>query len=259
MRFLLGLVILLVLTPVHAESLKLVTGEYAPYTSEKLPFGGITTQIVTAAFGEMKQEVAVEFIPWNRAMNYLKSGSVSGSFPWAKNAEREKDVLYSDVIHKYRILSFVKKGSGLEKNFNPTGKTLCLPSGWDLTGIEKELTKYKMTLERPVSMESCVLMLALGRVDLVVMNEHVGYDLIKKLYPKKTPVVGLDNAIFGKSLNLYFLVPKKYPNGKKIISDFNRGLELIKKNGKYDKLVNVLAKKGSFTTNCEICNRLGSL
>lgn len=244
----------------NAEILKLVTGEYAPFSGEKLSQGGISTQVVKAVFNEVNQDVTVEFIPWNRAMNYLKNGAVAGSFPWTKNDEREAIMYFSDPIHLYQMISFVKKGTDLEKNFTLVGKKICLASGWNDAFLKKfDADKMKYTIERPINMESCFQMLALGRVDIVSMNEYVGRDLAAKIFPKASPIVGLKNKYFDDGLGLYFIIPKIYPNSKKILSEFNRGLKIIKNNGKYNLIVKDLLKRESFRSSCVTCNQLGSL
>lgn len=243
----------------EAQTLKIVTGEYAPYSGQDLPFGGVSTQVIQAVFKEVKQDIAIEFIPWNRAMNYLKSGNVAGSFPWAKNSEREKELLYSKPVHEYKILSYLTKRSALDKKFSIYDKKACLASGWDISLFEKIFEKNKISIERPITMESCFQMLAMGRIDLVVMNEHVGNAMVKKLFPLNSPLVGVAIDTLNNSGALYFTVSKNYPNGKKIISDFNRGLRLLKKNGKYDLLVRELEKRESARSNAELYNHLGSL
>ncbi|MBC7428100.1 MAG: transporter substrate-binding domain-containing protein [Bacteriovorax sp.] len=243
----------------QAETLKIVTGEFAPYSGENLNKGGVSTQVVKAIFDEVKQDISIEFIPWNRGMNNLKTGLVAGSFPWTKNVEREVDLLYSEPIHKYKLVSFVRKDSSLLTTYNLNGKKLCQPSGWDISFLDRTSAAKKITIERPISMESCLQMLSLGRVDVIVMNDHVGTDFINKLFPKNSPITGIDNEYFGKKFLLYFIVPKKYPNAKKIIADFNRGLALIKSNGKYENFVRELLKKETVKSSCGTCNHLGSL
>lgn len=243
----------------ETQTLKLVTGEYAPYSGQNLPNGGVSTHVVQAIFKEIKQDIKIEFIPWNRAMHYLKSGSVAGSFPWAKNAEREKELLFSNPVHEYKILSYLTRRSALDKKFSLSNKKACLAIGWDISLFEKVFEKNKISLDRPITMESCFQMLAMGRIDLVVVNEHVGNAMVKKLFSFNSPVMGVAIDTLNISGALYFTVPKNYPNGKKIISEFNRGLRLLKKNGKYDLLVQDLEKRESAISSDELYNHLGSL
>lgn len=256
---LITILFLLSTSVLHANTLKIVTGEYAPYTGETLKEGGVSTQVIKAIFSEIKQPIKIEFIPWNRAMNNLKSGNAAGSFPWTKNAEREIDFLYSEPLHKYKLISYVRNDSILLKTFDLKGKKICQPSGWDISFLNEAFATKKITIERPINMESCLQMVSLGRVDIVIMNNHVGAEFLNKISLKNSPITGIDNDYFGKEFALYFIVSKKYPNAKKIIAEFNKGLALIKSNGKYEKLTHELLKKETVKSSCGTCSRLGSL
>lgn len=244
--------------PIKAETLKLVTGEYAPYAGEKLVNGGVGTEVVRAAFKEMNIDVTIEFNPWNRAMNALKASSFAGSFPWKKNAEREELLLYSEPLHEYQVTTYIKKSES-GKAFDLTEKILCEPSGWDIAPFNELIKKHKLQLVRPIEMESCFRMLALGRVDVVIGNIHVCSEIIKKLHADQSPFTIIPNQDLEKVGHLYFVVPKKHPNAHRIVDMFNRGLEIIKKNGKYEKIMNQISIKSAFKSNCVLCSRLGSL
>ncbi len=242
----------------QAETLRLVTGEYAPYTAEKSFNGGVSVQVVKAVFAELNQDIKIEFMPWKRAMNNLLSSQAAGSFPWAINDERAKDLYYSKAMHSHLQYRYVQK-TKLVKNFEPEGKKLCQPSGWDNLYFKSQRKKLrdKILVEQPISLESCMQMLAIGRVDFVVMNQYVADEVLHKLYPKDSPIIGvpLEKEI---KTELYFVVPKKYPNAEKILADFNRGLTIIKNNGKYDAIFKNLAKEMT-KSSCVTCNQLGSL
>jgi polar amino acid transport system substrate-binding protein len=222
----------------YASPLKLATGEYLPYTGENLIGGGISTQIVRAVFKEIKEDVEIDFRPWNRVMSNLKSASFSGSFPWNKNATRQIDFFYSEAIHNYKITSFVKKGSLIDRTGNLKQMKLCNPSGWDISNMLQFIKDNEMIIESPISLESCFSMLKLDRVDVIITNDLVGTNFIHTRFPKDHLFTTKKLGTFDKMNNLYFIVPKKYPNAQKIIADFNRGLKIIKKNGTYDKIMN---------------------
>lgn len=242
----------------HASSVTLLSGEYAPYTGENIPGHGISTLIVKAAFKESGRTVIVDFMPWNRIMNNMLNGSASGSFPWTLTAERQKYMLYSDPIHNYRLLLFKKKNDML-KNVEVTGKTFCLPSGWDNSPYLEIENKYKTKIVRPISIDSCIQMLALGRVDLIFMNEYVGRNMLKKLYGRKSPIEGFSSPLFDVVKSLYLVVPKNSLNGINLINEFNVGLQKIKRNGVYADIISGYFNKESSISTCEACNQLGSL
>jgi polar amino acid transport system substrate-binding protein len=242
-----------------ANTLVLGTGEYIPYTGEKIEGFGVTTMIVKAAFKEVNIDVKIEFMPWNRVMNNVKNKTLAGSFPWTMNEERKKDLLYSDLLQQYRLQLFVRKDQTANaQNFK--GKTFCLPSGWDSTRYRELENKYKTKLVRPINVESCIHMLARGRVDFMSMNGEVANSALEKIYGKNSPIVSVNSFEFTKVNDLYFIVAKNYPNAKEIIRQFNLGLGIIKKNGVYLDIMNHnQVQKDSFISTCGTCNQLGSL
>lgn len=244
----------------QAGTLRIVSGEYAPYCGEKLPGRGMSTQLVEVIFKESKKEIKIEFMPWKRAMNYLLEAEAAGSFSWTMNEERKRDFYYSDPLHQYRVLYFVNKKSGINGTKDFKKKKICQPSGWDITLFEKAIETYEMQLTRPINAESCFRMLGLGRVDVVGMNEHVGVDLIHQVFGavSPAPITFFDSGIALSSL--YFIVPKKYPEAPKIIKEFNQGLAKIRRDGMYLKIVeDYMKQRSSIVSSCETCNRLGSL
>ncbi|MEA9357871.1 transporter substrate-binding domain-containing protein [Bacteriovorax sp. PP10] len=236
----------------QAESLRIATGEYVPYTGENIPNQGISSMVVRAVFKELKQDIHLEFMPWKRVMMLVENGTVDGSYPWSANSERLKNYYFSTPIHQYRIFSFTKKGNEFNTAKSLTGKTICIPDGWDKSPFNSLIEKSKMKVFSPGTVESCFGMLALGRVDIIFINELVGKYVVDKLFGKKSPLVASEKDYLREGNELHFMVSRKSPNGKKIISDFNRGLERIKANGVYDAIVSVIS-------TCVTCNQLGSL
>lgn len=248
-----GLIFLLLLSfSAYSGTMTLASGEYAPYSGETIPNQGISTMIVKAIFSELKQDVQVSFMPWNRAMKNVSNGNVVGSYPWNINSDRLKYNYFSRPIHSYRVFAFTKKGMKYNSEKSLIGKKYCNPSGWDNSQYIKLINKLKMEVISPVNIESCFNMLALNRVDIIFLNELVGFEVTQRLFGPHSQVSGSETPFFPNKVNLYFIVSKKYPYGEKLISDFNRGLDTIKRNGVYDHIVSTISI-------CGTCNRLGSL
>ena len=56
----------------YAEDLTVTTLEWPPYTSEVLPKGGATTEVVRQAFAAAETEIDVAILPWKRAISMAK-------------------------------------------------------------------------------------------------------------------------------------------------------------------------------------------
>ncbi len=60
-------------SPLFAETdLSVTTLEWPPYTSESLPKGGVTTAVVQKAFEAANIEMAVDTLPWKRAISVAR-------------------------------------------------------------------------------------------------------------------------------------------------------------------------------------------
>lgn len=83
-----------------AESVRITTGEWAPFISEKYRHGGVLLHIVEEAFKRKGLEVEFGFFPWARAVAYVDQGAwdamaVTGS----RVNEKGINHLYSDPIY----------------------------------------------------------------------------------------------------------------------------------------------------------------
>lgn len=244
---------------VLAEPIKIISGEYAPYSGEALFGRGISTQIVEAVYKEINKDIKIDFVPWKRAMYLLQNSSATGSYPWSKSQEREVDFVFSQPIHEFSIRYFVKTNSPIKSLSDFERKRLCRPNGWNNVYYEKTIKEKKMILESPINIESCLKMLVLGRVDMVGLDEVVGAALVKKYYGDKNEITSIPATDIPYKVTFHFIVAKKTPNAQKIVEEFNHGLKVIKNNGTYHKIVQTITKSDSTKSTCEICNRLGLL
>lgn len=252
MKIFIVLVLTMFCFSIHANTLKIASGEYVPYSGENIPNQGISTQIVKAVFKELKQDISIEFMPWNRAKLNTLNGVVAGSYPWILSSERLKDYYFSTPIHQYRVFAFTKKEHEYKTEKSLKGKIVCVPSGWDVSPYRPIMKKLNMQQASPISIESCFKMLAINRVDIIFANELVGFDVVNKIFGKTSPIIGSTRDYLRKVVSLHFIVSRTYPNAKKLITDFNYGLEKIKSNGVFDEIISV-------RSTCESCNQLGSL
>jgi len=252
MKFFFVIFLAMICFDVQAESIKLATGEYAPYVGEHIPHNGISSMVVKAVLKEMKQEYSLEFMPWKRIVLELDIGSIFGSYPWNLNAERLKKNYFSMPINEYRMFVFSRSGDNFLTEKSLTGKILCMPAGWDLATTKDLVARTQLQVVSPASAESCFNMLARKRVDVIFMNHLVGKLMVEKIFGKNSIIVSNERPYLHKVVELHLIVSRKNTKGKKFIEDFNRGLEKIKSNGVYDSILSTISNYGPY-------NRLGLL
>ena len=221
-----------------AEPLPLVTGNnYPPFTDESLPQRGMMTEIVKLAFEKSGYETAIVFRPWKRGYEETKQGKFAGTFPYIKTEERVNDFYYSDSIHITYTRIFVTQNAPIQTSQDLQGKRICIPLGY---AVNKELAKLlaDKAIRRqanPVNLQGCLKMMLSGRKDFFVINEINGWMTIQNAYQSKAKFRTLDKIFHQESH--YFIVPKSYPNGKDILSHFNRGLKKLRDEGILDDIV----------------------
>jgi polar amino acid transport system substrate-binding protein len=63
------------------KKVSIATLEWPPYISSKIKGNGSVARIITKAFKSVGYEVEFEFLPWARAISYIKSGQVDAIVP----------------------------------------------------------------------------------------------------------------------------------------------------------------------------------
>lgn len=242
MKTLLCLFGLILGSATSAETLQLCTGEFEPYAGQHLPEQGISSVAVKTVLEKAGYKMKIEFLPWRRAYANLKSGKCQASYPWALNDERQKDILYSDPLHKDQIAFFVRRNSVEENPRSWQGKTLCIPSGWDLKQIENLTQKYQFKLIRPPELQNCMQMTSLSRADLTAVNQMVGNILIAKTFPGPTPPLVQVSEETTRDFT-YFVVSRKYTKAQELIEKFNATLKKLTQDGSYDHLIRAAVEK----------------
>ncbi len=119
---------------IYAEPIPIVTGnKFAPFTDEKLPNGGLATEIIQKTFSEMGYETKIKFLPWQRGFNATKENKYFGTFPYSYNEERSKNFYFSEPIYNQVFLFFVLKNSNIHYSAESDlqGLRVCKPLGYN--------------------------------------------------------------------------------------------------------------------------------
>ena len=230
-------------TPIQNDKILLVTGEFAPYTSEKLTDDGFSTQMLQAVFQEMGMACEIRFYPWIRAEEMVQKGEAWGAFPYIYTEKRANDYLVSEPIHKASLKYFYLKG-----NKKITNEVLGFRTISDFRniilggangywyGTREELKKQGLNnVEWADDTSGLVKMLYNQRIDVFIEDDLVGLSTIKKIYPQETDrFATLDKA--ATSMDYIVIVSKNYPNSTEILDKFNKVLTKLKARGTLEKI-----------------------
>ena len=227
-----------------AEKVILATGEWEPLTSENLPGYGCFTELVSAAFQEVGLSPEYRFFPWVRAEAELESGRVFGIFPYTTTAERKAKYDYSDTImySTYKFFYYLPAGK-IKPNL--TWEKLSELKSYVLGGnpgywYDKVFRDNGLQVDYVYTEEQNLSKLVAGRVDLVPQEEIVGWQLIRRLYPKDVDKFATVAQALQQS-ELSVMISRAYPKSASLRAQLNLGLKKIRQNGIYQK---ILAKYG---------------
>lgn len=220
----------------HAAPVALTTGdEYPPFTSTKLPEGGMLTDVVRQAFREVGMETTLEWLPWKRGYLSTKIGKYDATFPYLSNAQRAQEMLFSEPLYTVTRYIWAKPDfKGDVENLNSfVGMHYCAPLGYaHLVLFEPLIKAGKLQVETPRDMVTCVKMVLVGRADFFTSNTLNGADAIKgiegQIVPSKNPV---ERSTF------HLIASRQKPESQKLIDDFNRGLASLKQRGALDQII----------------------
>ena len=224
----------------HAQSVEVVTGtDYAPYTSQDLPFGGVISEIVGLAFKEVDYSVVTNFYPWKRGYARVLSLQSDATFPYAWSDERAEDFFYSRPVNEINIRVFHNSNTVIayENNENLNGMTYCQPLGYQTEPeLSEMIERGRLFREQAKNMDTCFLMLNDNRVDFVVSNDFVAWEAARRALGDEAEEIIVAAPKAFRSLTEHLIVSKKHPSGDKIIEDFNRGYQALVNSGKLQKV-----------------------
>lgn len=235
-----------VLVASEQKTVLLVTGEWAPYTSENLEGYGFFTSIVTEVFKKMNMVPEYRFYPWKRCELQLEKGAAFAAFPYAFTRERAKKFWFTDLMtladdstEPTRLFFYKRKPA--EFKF----KRLKDLRAYKIAGIAgyyylELFDEAGIPYDYSDNEAAAFRKLVGGRIDLVPIIHSAGIKIIKQLYPNEAKHFGvLEHSIGGAGTRL--MVSRSYPDAKKIMKRFNTAFQEIVKDGTY---LNILKNYG---------------
>ncbi|MFD2261667.1 substrate-binding periplasmic protein [Lacibacterium aquatile] len=224
---------------VSAEELQLVTGnEYEPYTDQKLPEGGLATEIVRAAFAKEGHTVKVEFAPWKRGAELAAKGEVAATFPYVISEERQKTYNYSEPMLFLQQILKANPASGIT-SADPAslkGKRICLPLGYSTVKTVQPLVDSKEIIRSELpDMKSCMQHVASGRSDFLIIDKISG--AIAMSAAQQTEASFKSFPVENATNTLHLIVGKERADGAKVLAAFNAGFAKLKSGGELAAII----------------------
>ena len=232
------------------DRVTLTNGEWPPFLGKQLPHYGASTHIVSEALMKAGIEVKYEFYAWPRAYNFALQGLKDGSVIWVWTEDRDKHFYFSDSILESEDVFFYLKSANFDwQGYEDLGERIIGASSGYSYGAGFDLADRTglIVVERVTSEAQNFMKLISGKIDLVVANYHVGWEIIRTSLPKRfrERITSHKKPVDRNSWKL--ILSKKVPENEERMKQFNAALIDLKKTGYVDKVYqDALAGKYSF-------------
>ena len=223
------------------QTIKITSGEYAPYTSKDLKGGGFINHVISEAFKQEGYPVEFTYLPWKRAYNSAKAGDkFHATSYWYQSADRAEDYLYSDPLLLEYTVFYHLTG-------NPPGdwktldelkdKRIGITDGYTYTkAVWDGKESGRLDIQVVSTDELNFRKLLKGRIDLFLMESVVGAKLLRdKFDPEAAATIRFHpKALMEQPSHLLF--SKNRGDAAELRAAFNRGLSKIRANGLYAQM-----------------------
>lgn len=223
-----------------AETVTLSVGEYPPFDSADLPHQGLIPRIVSAAFLLEGVKVEYVFLPWPRAYEESKSGSMHGTVQWLYSEKRAEEHYYSDPIMEESYVWFHMKKNAFEwQSFDDLkGMTIGARQGFTYTtefydAIDSDVISVSMLSNNKQNLD----MLFHERIDVFIEQIDIGYFGISRHYYGKSAELFTHHPkpIFSKQNHM--LLSREHKESPYYLAKFNKGLKRLRASGELQQYI----------------------
>jgi len=222
----------------HIQTVKIAADDRPPYYSLEMPNNGPIAEIITQAFKRVGYEVKIDFLPWRKVLEKVKTGKYDAGFAAYYSEQRSKEYLFSEPIGIYSPESFLKKKS-LEVSFKKwedlNSYRIGITRGYVYDDADFDNATFLNKIESN-SEKNNIENLIKGRLDIVVIDKSAALYLIDKIFKdNKKDLDFLDFA--NKKNDLHLLISKRFEISGQLKRDFDYGLRQIKKDGTSERIL----------------------
>ena len=222
--------------PVSAQEVVIMTGEWKPFVSSELENYGFTAEIVRQACLAAGIKPTFQFAPWPRCEASVKHGKAFAAFPYTFTEERIKFSFFSRPLSKARTTFFYNTNH--LKTFTFSGLKKLTP--YLIGGVRgyyyiPMFKKFGLSIDYSDNEDDALKKLFHGRVDIVPLNEQVGWEIAGRLYPNQGDIFSTSKTHLDET-DIALMVSARYPDAAVLLKNFNEGLKTIQSNGLYKEI-----------------------
>ncbi len=228
-----------VLSPPASAQKKIITlatDKWEPFYGPDIKNQGYFIEITKEAFKRKGYDCKIEFVPWKRAFETAKRGQFDGVLGIFYKEKRTAFFEYSIPISESRMVFWAKKDRRISYNSLSDLKPFKIGYVYGYfynTAFEEAdyLTKIKA-----YNTEVNIKLLIQGKLDLIIASDKVVYYLLQNKFGKMAGSVKPLNKPLAVN-RLHIVISKRIDNSLLIIENFNRGIDEIKRDGTFEKIM----------------------
>lgn len=208
------------------------------YVSQKLDNYGVLSEIVTSAFESKNITLNYQFFSPQYAYLLTKWGKNCITFPWIQTKDRENYMYLSDAIKPSNLYLFYSKEKFEEDLMYDNFSDLQPYKVGGIEGFfyEDIFEKENLDYTSYRDLKSALNALLLGQVDIIPSDKVLLFTELKKSFPSDSEKISFATKSF-KDKNLHLLFSKKCEDSKELMNEFNSGLQNIKSDGIFKKIL----------------------
>lgn len=232
-----------------SRTVVLANGEWAPYQSPQLPYDGVASRIVSAAFATQGLTVKYVFLPWKRAYYMTSKGQFDGTLVWRDSAEREKQFRVSEPLFVGETVFFHTRDKPFswstlaDLKGERVGETL----GYLYTPLDKAGEQGLIHTERAPTDVINLQKLVHGRIDLFPCDLMACNWLLKnRLSASEAEYVTWSPTPL-EVVSYHVLLHRDSARSKFLLKSLNKGLAILRRQGLIQQWLRALPTSDAVT------------
>ncbi len=242
MKWILGTFVALILLPSIAvtqsvetaeqKQITVVSGPTPPYYGQALPEFGHYAAVIRAAFEQSGYQVSFHEENWSRVFQDTEASRYDVAANAWFNKDRAKRFIFSKPYAQNRVLFLKHKDNPIiSRDLDQAeeyrlaivrGSVIARDFPFQIFHVNDDIAVARMVLRR--------------RVDLGALEENTAAILLPKYFPNDHEKFAFLEKPAGAHQS-HIITSKSHENGAEIIAAFDRGLNIIMKNGTYGRLL----------------------
>jgi polar amino acid transport system substrate-binding protein len=234
--FLVFSILMLAISSARAQEISIVANIWPPYVDTALPGNGLAVMLVKEAMKRAGYTTKGRLEKWERALEGSEIGAYEVVAAIWKTKAREEKLVFSEPYLKNNVVFIAHVDSIIEYNNYSDLYGLLIGILKDYAYDEKFMNDPRILKLEANRLTQNLLAIQNGNIDLAVADKRLA------LYELKT-FMGNNRQHFRflakplASRQLYIAAPKNNPDSKTIITNFNKALASMKKDGTYQKIL----------------------